>query len=145
MLLKAAKVDTCPECEKCAMLLLDEMHIREDIVFDKHSGEMIGFANLGEINEHLFVFERSIHDDTPIFYLRPKPNAPADPSFPWFDNAPVGKNKLSTMVRDMCADAQITGKTNYSLRATGATTLFQAGVPEKIHYWPSLCGCTAAV
>ena len=63
MLLHAAKVDTCPERKKCAMLLLDEMHIREDIVFDKHSGKMIGFANLGEINEHLSAFERSIHDD----------------------------------------------------------------------------------
>ena len=34
MLMKAAKVDPCPEREKCMILLLDEMHIREDLVFD---------------------------------------------------------------------------------------------------------------
>ena len=60
MLVKAAKLDTCPDREKCVLLLLDEMHIREDIVFDRHSGAMIGFANLGEINEHLLRFERSM-------------------------------------------------------------------------------------
>jgi len=49
MLMQAAAVDTCPEREKCTILLLDEMHIREDLVFDKHTGAMIGFANLGNI------------------------------------------------------------------------------------------------
>ena len=29
------------------LLLLDEMHIREDIVYDKHSGHKISYANLG--------------------------------------------------------------------------------------------------
>ena len=32
----------------------------------------------------------------------------------------------------MCAEANIVGKTNHSLRATGATALFQKGVPERI-------------
>ena len=33
----------------------------------------------------------------------------------------------------MCCDAGINEKkTNHSLRATGATTLFNAGIPEKI-------------
>ena len=53
MLMDAAKVKSCPELEKCTLFILDEMHIREDMVFDKHTGTMIGFANLGEINEHL--------------------------------------------------------------------------------------------
>ena len=34
------------------MLLMDEMHVKEGLVFDKHSGELIGFANLGDMNEH---------------------------------------------------------------------------------------------
>ena len=42
------------------LLLVDEMHIREDVVYNKHSGEIIGFANLGDINDHLLAFERSI-------------------------------------------------------------------------------------
>ena len=50
MLMQAAAVDICPEREKCTILLLDEMHICKDLVFDKHTGAMIGFANLGDIN-----------------------------------------------------------------------------------------------
>lgn len=66
MLMDTAEVGSCPEREKCTLLLLDEMHIREDLVFDKHTGTMIGFANLGEINDHLIQFERSLQDDTPM-------------------------------------------------------------------------------
>ena len=65
MLQKDSKVEVCPEREKLVLLLLDEMHIREDIVYDKHSGEMIGFANLGKINEHLLAFEHSMLSDEP--------------------------------------------------------------------------------
>ena len=37
------------------------------------------------------------------------------------------------MVKDICANAGIEGqKTNHSLRATGASELFHAGVPEKV-------------
>jgi site-specific recombinase XerD len=36
------------------------------------------------------------------------------------------------MVKDMCSEANIEGKTNHSLRATGATTLFQKNVPERV-------------
>ncbi len=66
MLVSAAKVASCPEREKCIILLLDEMHIRQDLVFDKHTGEMIGFCNLGYVNEHLSQFEESLSqgDDT---------------------------------------------------------------------------------
>ena len=42
MLISASQVKKCPEREKYVVLLLDEMHIREDLIFDKHSGKMIG-------------------------------------------------------------------------------------------------------
>ena len=36
------------------------------------------------------------------------------------------------MTQEMCKQAGISGnKTNHSLRATGATKLYQTGVPEK--------------
>ena len=57
---------------------------------------------------------------------------PSNPAALWYENAPVGKNKLSSMVSDMCADANIPRRTNHALRATGATVLFQSHVPEKI-------------
>ena len=46
---------------------------------------------------------------------------------------PIGKEKLQTMVRNMCAEAGITEKkTNHALRATGAPHMFSASVPEKL-------------
>ena len=66
MLIKVAGLGTCPDREKCTILLLDEMHIREDFIFDKHTGDMIGFSNLGDINEHLFQLEKSMLEDEPI-------------------------------------------------------------------------------
>ena len=41
------------------MLLMDEMHIKEGLVFDKHSGELIGFTNLGDVNNHITSLERA--------------------------------------------------------------------------------------
>ena len=35
------------------------MHIKEELVYDKHSGRLIGFVNLGEIKNHLARFEQS--------------------------------------------------------------------------------------
>ena len=40
-LIEAAQISTCPEWKKCVVLLMDEMHIREDLVYDKFSGEFV--------------------------------------------------------------------------------------------------------
>ena len=65
-LMMAAKIDTCKEWEKLVVILLDEMYIREDLVYEKHSGSLIGFVNLGEINNHLLAFEQSLKEDSPL-------------------------------------------------------------------------------
>ena len=45
----------------------------------------------------------------------------------------MGKETLGSMVKTMCAKAGITGnKTNHSLKATGATRMFEGNVPEKL-------------
>ena len=59
----AANLDQCKEREKYIILLLDEMHMKEYLVFDKHSGQLISFVNLGEINNHLLELERSLAAD----------------------------------------------------------------------------------
>ena len=65
--------------------------------------------------------------------MRPKPVSVLKPDGPWYECVPIGKEKLRTMVRDMCAEAGITEKkTNHSLRATGASHMFSASVPEKL-------------
>ena len=66
------------------------------------------------------------------FYLQSLPFAPTV-SHPWFFSDPVGVQMIKSMVKDMCRDGGFQGNfTNHSLMATGATTLFDAGVPEVI-------------
>ena len=62
-LLQAANFRSCPEWHKLVVLLLDEMHIREDLVYDKRTRRMIGFTNLGDINNHLLAFEQSVEEN----------------------------------------------------------------------------------
>ena len=56
-------IDFTKEANRYVALLLDEVHIKEDLVYDKHSGSLIGFANMGDINNHLINFERSLTDE----------------------------------------------------------------------------------
>eukprot|EP00731_Ephydatia_muelleri_P010026 Em0005g612a len=64
MLMEAAQVDTCAERDKYVNILMDEMYIREDIVYEKHSGKMIGFANLGDVNNRLAILEQRLQCTT---------------------------------------------------------------------------------
>lgn len=41
-LMEAAEIATCPEFKKYVFLLLDEMHVKEDLVYDKHTGMFVG-------------------------------------------------------------------------------------------------------
>ncbi len=60
-LFQAANLASCQESER--LLLLDEMYIREDLVYNKYTGRLIGFCNLGGVNNHLLSFERSLEKD----------------------------------------------------------------------------------
>ncbi len=44
------KVKDFSEAEKYIVILMDEMKIQENLVWDKHTGELIGFVNLGDID-----------------------------------------------------------------------------------------------
>lgn len=48
MLMQAAK---CSLQETYTILLLDEMHVRQDLVYDKHTGALTGFCNLGDVRK----------------------------------------------------------------------------------------------
>ena len=50
--------------QKQMCLLGDEMHIKEDLVYIKHTGELTGFCDMGDINEHLLNLEKSYLEDT---------------------------------------------------------------------------------
>ena len=59
-LLEAANLLLFPGYHSLAVLLLDEMHVREDLEYNKHSGKLIGYVNLGDINTHLAQFEQML-------------------------------------------------------------------------------------
>ena len=40
-LMSLAKLDTCQEREKYICILIDEMHIKADLVYDKHTGMQV--------------------------------------------------------------------------------------------------------
>ena len=67
-----------------------------------------------------------------FFYMQPLPQVPSLPGAPWCKNHVDGKNTLISMVKGMCEEAGILGKTNHSLSATGVTEMCIAGVPERI-------------
>ena len=59
-LIQAANLMTCQEWQSW-YLLLDEMYIHEDLVYDKHTGKMVGFCNLVTI--YYISFEQSLEED----------------------------------------------------------------------------------
>ena len=67
------------------------------------------------------------------FYVQPLSAIPDDSEKPWFTANPIGRNSLSSMIKEVCLEGGISGrKTNHSLRATDASHMYQAGVPEKL-------------
>ena len=65
------------------------------------------------------------------FYFTPLQKLPGDPTKPWFSAVPVGWNKLDRMVKEMFEEVNIAGKSNHSLRVTGATRMYKDGIQEK--------------
>ena len=57
-------------------------------------------------------------------------------AFSWFTKQPIGRNTLGTTVQNLCQKVGISGKSNHSLRAIGATRLFAANVPDTREDWP---------
>ena len=42
------------------IIILDETSIHEDLVYNKDSEELVGFTDLGDINNHLLKFEQCV-------------------------------------------------------------------------------------
>ena len=58
------EADVHEDKDKYVVLMWDEMKIKEDLVFDKHTCELIGFANAVEINNHLESFEQQCNSSS---------------------------------------------------------------------------------
>ena len=51
----------------------------------------------------------------------------------WYENRPVGRNTLASTYKRICSLAGLEGHySNHSGRATAATTLLKAGIPDKM-------------
>ena len=45
---------------------MDEVHIKDDLVYDKHNWQLISYQNLGDINNHLLRYEAALSGDSPL-------------------------------------------------------------------------------
>lgn len=59
-LMITAQIESLKEWEKCVVIILDQMSIHEDLVYDKNSDELVGFTDLGDINNHLLKFKKCV-------------------------------------------------------------------------------------
>ena len=55
---KESRVSKLSEEYKYCGIVFDEMKIKENLVYDKHTGGVIGFTNLGDINDELLSLEQ---------------------------------------------------------------------------------------
>ena len=76
---KEAKVNDLQESRKFCSIVIDEMKIKENLIYDKFSGEIVGFTQLGEVNNELLKLERDCKSD--------------------MDHPPLAKHLLVLMVR----------------------------------------------
>ena len=97
--LMLAMGESCQEYEKMVVLLMDEMYVKEDIVYNKHTGQLIssflkfslaafigqllGFVDMGKINNHLLLFEKQLASDSDI------------------DSPPLAKTTMVFMVKSL--------------------------------------------
>ena len=58
-------VDVADLSQKYVKLVID-VHIKEELVYNKHEGCLIGFVNLGETNNRLLEFESTLAEDNSI-------------------------------------------------------------------------------
>ena len=79
----------------------------------------------------VYVSHRPNNDPNSRFYLRPLTKKGNNGV--WYSKQCIGIHKVENMVKNLMKDAGIEGYfTNHSLRATNATRLYAAGVPEQL-------------
>ena len=64
MLVREARLSDLPEWKRHVVLLLDEMKIKQSLVYDKNESKIVGFVSLGEVNDQLANFEREASNAT---------------------------------------------------------------------------------
>ena len=62
-LYKESKVNELPEHRRFCGIVLDKMKVKESLVYDKFTGEVVGFTDLGNINDELLHLEEACQGD----------------------------------------------------------------------------------
>ena len=57
--MKETNIHELHQLQKHMVVVFDEMRIKEDLVYEKHSGQVVGFVNLGVVNNQLSELERA--------------------------------------------------------------------------------------
>lgn len=61
-LIADSKIASLEEYQKHIALIADEMYIKEDLVYCKNTGDLIGFFDIGDINNHLLKLEEKYNN-----------------------------------------------------------------------------------
>ena len=61
---KKSKLSELSESRKYCGLVLDEIKVKENLVYDKYTGGVVGFTNLGSINDELLQLEHDCQGDS---------------------------------------------------------------------------------
>ena len=64
-LMKEAKLEECDDLQRHVVLILDEMKVKKDLVLNNNSGEVIGFVNMGNVNDQLSELEQACKEEKP--------------------------------------------------------------------------------
>ena len=80
-LMSEVNIHSLEDWQKYVALVFDEVKIKEGIVYSKHDCKIVGFVDLGPVNNTLLNFESSLSDPEPI--------------------TPVAKQMLTFMVRGL--------------------------------------------
>jgi len=62
-LITDAKLETASEFERNITICFDEMQIKSDLVYRKSTGQLIGFTELGEVNDEIRQFEENLNSE----------------------------------------------------------------------------------
>ena len=125
-LVDEAKLDSLEDFQKCICVVFDEVKVKEGLVFDKHSGEIIGFTDLGEANNDIEILEREI-DQPPklaksmlVFMVR---GIFTKLTFPYaqFSCDSLDARKLYPIVWDVVRSLELAGFKVVCLTADGAS------------------------
>ena len=100
------------EFQKYVFLVMDEMHIKEDLVYNKDTGALVGFVNLGDINSHLLKFEQSLSGEEHA-------------------TEPLAKSMLTIMVRGLFTKLQFP-YAQFPCKTISGDLMYD-------HFWEAVC------